>query len=68
MELTIRIDNRKKEAKAFLDYMKNLPFIEICNERPRYNSQTEKSIKDAILGVGIHKAKNVKDLFIQLNS
>ena len=29
MELKIKIDNRKTEAKAFLEYLKKLPFIEI---------------------------------------
>lgn len=68
MEIKLKIDNRKKEAKAFLEYMKNLPFIEIQDDKPRYNALTEKSIIQALRGVGISKAKNVKDLFEQLNN
>lgn len=29
MEITIKIDTRKKEARAFLEYIKNLSFIDI---------------------------------------
>jgi len=49
MELTIRIDQRKKEARALLEFLKNLPFVEL-DEKPRYNSETEKAIQKARLG------------------
>ena len=29
MEIKIKIDQRKKEARTLLDYLKNLPFVEI---------------------------------------
>ncbi len=66
MEITIKIDNRKKEAKALIEYLKNLSFVEIDSEKPRYNKETEKAIADALNGIGISKAKSVKDLFKKL--
>ena len=48
MEITIKIDKRSKQAKAFYEYLKTLPFIEI--EEPRYNKDTEKAIKEAKSG------------------
>jgi hypothetical protein len=45
MEITIKIDRRSKQAKAFYEYLKTLPFVEI--EEPRYNKDTEKAIKGA---------------------
>jgi hypothetical protein len=35
MEFTIKIDQRKKEAKALIAYLKNLPFVEIALEKRR---------------------------------
>jgi len=29
MEITIKIDPRSKQAKAFLEYLKELPFVQI---------------------------------------
>lgn len=46
MEITIKIDQRKKEAKALLEYLKNLPFVEIAAEKPRYNIETENAIRE----------------------
>ena len=45
MEITLKIDQRKKEAKALLEYLKNLPFVEI-DSKSRYNAETEKAIHD----------------------
>ncbi|MDP2058783.1 MAG: hypothetical protein U1C58_13880 [Flavobacteriaceae bacterium] len=50
MELTIKIDQRKKEAKALLEYLKNLPFVEVTTDKPRYNPETEKAIIEARKG------------------
>jgi antitoxin component of RelBE/YafQ-DinJ toxin-antitoxin module len=68
MEFTIKIDQRKKEAKALLEYLKNLPFVELEIDKPRYNAETEKAIQDAKNGIGITKVKNVTDLFQKLNA
>lgn len=65
MEITIKIDKRSKQAKAFFEYIKTLPFIEVETEKPRYNAETEKAIKDVREG-RVLKAKNSKDLFRQL--
>jgi hypothetical protein len=48
MEITIKIDKRTKQAKVFYEYLKTLPFIEF--EKPRYNIETEKIIKEAKSG------------------
>lgn len=29
MEITLKIDQRKKEAKALIEYLRNLPFVEV---------------------------------------
>jgi hypothetical protein len=29
MELTIKLDQRKKEAKALIEFLRNLPFVEV---------------------------------------
>jgi len=50
MELTIKIDQRKKEARALLEYLKNLPFVEVTTDKPRYNAETEKAIIEARKG------------------
>lgn len=68
MEFTIKIDQRKKEAKALITYLKNLPFVEIASEKPRYNAETERAIQDARNGIGVTKVNNVADLFQKLNS
>jgi antitoxin component of RelBE/YafQ-DinJ toxin-antitoxin module len=68
MEFTIKIDSRKKEAKALLEYLKNLPFVQLEQEKPRYNAATEKAIQEARSGIGVTKVKNVADLFQKLNA
>ncbi len=50
MEFTIKIDERKKESKALLEFLKNLPFVELDLEKPRYNSKREKAINEAKSG------------------
>ena len=68
MEITIKIDQRKKEARALLEFLKNLPFVELDIEKRRYNPETEKAIQDAKNGIGITRVKNVSDLFQKLNA
>ena len=50
MEITIKIDERKKEAKAFVEFLKNLSFVEITSHKKRYNKETEEAIKDVKKG------------------
>lgn len=68
MEITIKFDQRKKETKALLEYLKSLPYIEISLEKTRYNLETEKAIQEAKNGIGVVDAENVADLFKKLNS
>jgi hypothetical protein len=65
MEITIRIDQRKKESRALLDFLKTLPFVELDFDKPRYNSETEKAIQDVRDG-NTFKVKNSKQLFKEL--
>lgn len=44
MEVIIKFDQRKKETKALLEYLKNLPYIEVSSNKSRYNAETEKAI------------------------
>lgn len=48
MEITIKIDERSRQAKAFYEYLKTLPFIELTE--PRYNKETEEAIKEVKSG------------------
>jgi len=48
MEITIKIDERSEQAKAFYEYLKSLPFVEI--EEQRYYKDTEDAIKEAKSG------------------
>ena len=48
MEITIKIDERSEQAKAFYEYLKSLPFVEI--EEQRFNKDTEEAIKEAKSG------------------
>lgn len=63
MEISIKLDPRKKGAKALLEFLKNLSFVEIEFEKPRYNAETEKAIKESTKGIGVTKVKSVADLF-----
>jgi len=65
MEITIKFDQRKKETKALLEYLNNLPYIEVVIEKPRYNAETEKAIQDVRNGKTF-KVKNSKQLFKEL--
>lgn len=29
MEITLKIDQRKKEAKALVEYLRNLPYVQV---------------------------------------
>jgi antitoxin component of RelBE/YafQ-DinJ toxin-antitoxin module len=51
-----------------LEYIKTLPFVEVEQESPRYNEETEKAMKEARKGKGIIKTKNHEDLMEKLRS
>ena len=68
MEVIIKFDQRKKETKALLEYLKSLPYIKVETHKPRYNAATEKAIQDAKKGIGVTEVKNVDDLFKKLSA
>jgi len=37
MTTIVKVNNRSKAAKLFLEYIKTLPFVEVEQESPRYN-------------------------------
>jgi len=68
MTTIVKVNNRSKAAKLFLEYIKTLPFVEVEQESPRYNEETEKAMKEAREGKGIIKTKNHEDLMKKLRS
>ena len=68
MEVIIKFDQRKKETKALLEYLKSLPYIKVETHEPRYNAATEKAIQDAKKGIGVTEVKSVDDLFKKLSA
>lgn len=66
-KITIKIDERSKAAKSFIEFMKTLSFITIQdNSKTRYNAETEKVINDAKKGIDVHSVKSSKELFKKL--
>ena len=70
---TITINKRTKAGKLIFEMAKLLSEKEKGvviseDEKPRYNTETEKVIKDVRLGVGIIKADSVDELFEKLKS
>lgn len=64
--VTVRIKENSKQAKALIAMLKTFPFVEFNDEPDRYNAETEKAIRDARAGKGMHKVKNAKELFKEL--
>jgi antitoxin component of RelBE/YafQ-DinJ toxin-antitoxin module len=69
---TITVNKHTQAGKLLFEMAKLLSEktndIVIENERPRYNKETEKAIRDAKAGIGLIKAKNVDELFEKLKS
>ena len=70
---TITVNKRTKAGKLIFEMAKLLSEKEKGvviseDEKPRYNTETEKVIKDVRLGVGIIKADSVDELFEKLTS
>lgn len=70
---TITINKRTKAGKLIFEMAKLLSEKEKGvviseDEKPRYNTETEKVIKDVRLDVGIIKADSVDELFEKLKS
>lgn len=48
MELTIKINDRSKQAKVFYEYLKTLPFVKIeSRDNNPYNPEFVKMIKES---------------------
>lgn len=43
--ITVRINDKSKQAKALIEMLKTFSFVEI-EEKPRYNEETEQAIRD----------------------
>lgn len=48
MEITIKLDERSKQGKAFYEHLKTLPFVEFID--PRYNEETETALEEVKSG------------------
>lgn len=66
MDFILKIDYRKKEAKALVEYLKHLSFVQVIPEKQRYNDETEKVIQEVLEGKNLTRVKNSKELFKDL--
>ena len=66
--VTVQIKENSKQARALVEMLKTFSFVEFVEEKPRYNKETEKAIRDAREGRNMESADSVKDLFNKLNS
>jgi antitoxin component of RelBE/YafQ-DinJ toxin-antitoxin module len=65
--ITIKIDERMKAGRVFLDFIKTLPFVTIQEEESKqFNAETEKVISDAKKGIDVTTVKSAKALFEEL--
>lgn len=62
---TIKIDERNKSAKSFIDYIKTLPFVKIEKES-HYNPEFVKMVKKAEASKKRYKVDNVDKLWESL--
>ena len=65
--ITLSYNPRNVIAKKTIAYILSLGVFKNA-EKPRYNAEAEKAIRDAKNGIGVTKVENVKDLFEKLNS
>jgi len=68
---TITINKRTKAGKLIFEMAKLLSetatgVVITENEKPRYNKETEKAIKEAKLGIGLIQAETIDELFEKL--
>lgn len=66
--ITIKIDERIKAGRVFLDFIKTLPFVSIQEEGKQLNAETEKAIKNIEAGKGLTKTTSHSDLMDKLNA
>ena len=64
MRITIEIDTRQKAAKAFLEFIKSLPFVKfIDTDEYKPNKTTKKAILDARKGKTYKVQKKTDNIF-----
>ncbi len=68
MTTTVKIDIRSNAAKNLVAFLKTLSFVKVEEQETRYNSETEKVIKEVRAGIGLTKTKNHSDLMNKLRS
>lgn len=66
--ITIKIDERMKAGRVFLDFIKTLPFVTIQEESKQFNAETEEAIKNIESGKGLVKTTSHSDLMEKLNA
>ena len=59
--------SEKEKGVVISEDEKHIGYLKL-DKKPRYNTETEKVIKDVRLGVGIIKADSVDELFEKLKS
>ena len=62
MEFIIKIDQRKKEAKGLLDYLKSLPYVQLNLESENYDPDFVATINKRETDI-----KNGKSKLIRIN-
>lgn len=62
----LKVKDNSKDAKAFLEFVKTLPFVTVEEKIP--NAETAKAMKDAEKGVGVKKFDNIEALIEDLDS
>ena len=62
----IRIQNQSSQAKALVDLLKTMPFVEILEDR-KPNKTTKKAMEDADKGI-VEEFNSAEDLIKALDS
>ncbi len=65
--ITVRIDDKSKQAKALIEMLKTFSFVEI-EDKPRYNEETEQAIRDARSGRNMIQTNSHDDLMEKLRT
>jgi antitoxin component of RelBE/YafQ-DinJ toxin-antitoxin module len=63
----LRINENSAQAKAFLEYVKTIPFVKVVAKEEIPNATTVKAIQEARTKE-VAKAKDINDLINQLNT
>lgn len=61
----LKVKENSAQAKAFLQYIRTMPFIEVIEKSEIPNDVTKRAIREAN-GTGLKRHKNVKSLMTDL--